>query len=214
MRRRNRRANGAAAPAFVPLSKQHAAVTQPHAGDFDRRGHPVQHDDLVRPVELIRLGRRKPILAVVESTPEVRALPSAGITRPQRYHDPVRHPPRPSPDGDGEAATSARGGSPPITRTTVPACRAQLPRRIETGARVGCFPAPRGLPRFSAESASATSLSRPAQTSLALRPVGLLSRPRRPLSQGFSWRRTEDRAVFARGRRLVFGRSVSMIAIA
>ena len=34
-------------------------------------------------------------------------------------------------------------------------------------------------------SASATSLSRPAQASLELRPVGSLNRPRRPLSQGF-----------------------------
>ena len=35
-------------------------------------------------------------------------------------------------------------------------------------------------------SASALSLSRPAQTSLTLRPIGLLSRPRRPLSRGSS----------------------------
>src|ERR1700730_10862951 len=35
-------------------------------------------------------------------------------------------------------------------------------------------------------SASALSLSRPAQASLALRPIGLLSRPRRPLSRGSS----------------------------
>jgi hypothetical protein len=35
-------------------------------------------------------------------------------------------------------------------------------------------------------SASALSLSRPAQASLALRPAGLLSRPRRPLSRGSS----------------------------
>src|SRR4051794_26020420 len=42
-----------------------------------------------------------------------------------------------------------------------------------------------GLPRNSGGSASATSLSRPAQASLALRPVGLLNRPRRPLSRGF-----------------------------
>ena len=41
------------------------------------------------------------------------------------------------------------------------------------------------LPRFPAGSASTTSLSRPAQASLALRPVGSLSRPRRPLSRGF-----------------------------
>ena len=53
-----------------------------------------------------------------------------------------------------------------------------LPRRIETGARVGCFPVPRGLPRISGGSASATSLSRPAQASLALRPAGSLNRPK------------------------------------
>ena len=68
-----------------------------------------------------------------------------------------------------------------------------LPRRIETGARVGSFPVPRGLPRISGGSASATSLSRPAQASLALRPAGSLNRPRRPLSQGF------DRAGYPAG---------------
>ena len=57
--------------------------------------------------------------------------------------------------------------------------------------RDGCLcrllPRSRGLPRFPGGSASATSLSRPAQASLALRPAGLLSRPRRPLSRGFDW---------------------------
>ena len=46
-----------------------------------------------------------------------------------------------------------------------------LPRRIETGAYVDCFPIPRGLPRYSSGSASTTSLSRPAQASLAVRPL-------------------------------------------
>jgi transposase len=39
-----------------------------------------------------------------------------------------------------------------------------------------------GLPRYSGGSASMTSLSRPAQALLTLRPAGLLNRPRRPLS--------------------------------
>ena len=60
-----------------------------------------------------------------------------------------------------------------------------LPRRTETGALVGYFPVPRGLPRYSGGSASASSLSRPAQASLALRPTGSLGRPRRPSSRGF-----------------------------
>ena len=60
-----------------------------------------------------------------------------------------------------------------------------LPRWTAAGASVGCFPAACSLPRNSGGSASTTSLSRPAQASLALRPAGLLNRPRRPLSRGF-----------------------------
>ena len=46
------------------------------------------------------------------------------------------------------------------------------------------LPCPRGLPQTRDGSASASHLSRPAQTSLALRPDGSLNRPRRPLSRG------------------------------
>jgi hypothetical protein len=59
-----------------------------------------------------------------------------------------------------------------------------LPRRIVTGASVDCFPIPRGLPLYAVGSASTTSLSRPAQALLALRPAGSLGCPRQPLSQG------------------------------
>ena len=59
------------------------------------------------------------------------------------------------------------------------------PRRIETGARVDCYPVSRGLPRSLGGSASALSLSRPGQASLALRPARAPNRPRRPLSRGF-----------------------------
>src|SRR5215210_8403611 len=47
------------------------------------------------------------------------------------------------------------------------------------------LPRSHGLPRFPGGSASASSLSRPAQASPALRPAGLLNRPRQPLSRGF-----------------------------
>src|SRR5258708_37569098 len=40
------------------------------------------------------------------------------------------------------------------------------------------LPCPRGLPRLTGGSASTTSLSRPAQASLALRPARLLARPK------------------------------------
>ena len=46
------------------------------------------------------------------------------------------------------------------------------------------LPCPRGLPQTRDGSASASHLSRPAQTSFALRPDGSLNRPRRPLSRG------------------------------
>ena len=83
--------------------------------------------------------------------------------------------PLPSPDD----------GSPPITRTTFPTCRAHYP-----GGSSGCacrlLPRSCSLPQMAGGSASALSLSRPAQASLTLRPAGSLSRPRRPLSRGSS----------------------------
>ena len=84
-----------------------------------------------------------------------------------------------------EVATLATDGSPPITRTTFPTCRAHYP-----GGSNGCvcrlLPRSCSLPQMAGGSASALSLSRPAQASLALRPAGSLSHPRRPLSRGSS----------------------------
>jgi hypothetical protein len=83
-----------------------------------------------------------------------------------------------------EAATLANNGAPPITRTTFPTCRAH------PGGSSGCacrlLPRSCGLPRLAGGSASALSLSRPAQASLTLRPVGSLSHRRWPLSRGSS----------------------------
>ena len=84
-----------------------------------------------------------------------------------------------------EAATLARHGSPPLTRSPVSTCCAHLPRWTSPGASVGCFPGPCCLPRTPAGSASTTSLSRPAQALHTLRPVDSLDRQKRPLSQGF-----------------------------
>jgi hypothetical protein len=86
---------------------------------------------------------------------------------------------------DVEAATLALDGSPPITRNTFPTCRAHYP-----GGSSGCtcrlLPHSYSLPQMAGGSASALSLSRPAQASHMLRPTGSLSRPRRPLSRGSS----------------------------
>ncbi len=45
--------------ARIGAHEQHAAVAEPDMRHLDRRRHAVQHDDLMRPVELLRLARRK-----------------------------------------------------------------------------------------------------------------------------------------------------------
>jgi hypothetical protein len=139
-----------------------------------------------RLISMVLIGiRQSPILGFFESTPEVRVLCSTGITRHQHSYDPVRLPPGPPSENDVEAATLIPNGSPPITCITFPTCCAHYP-----GGSNGCtcrrLPHSRGLPQMTGWSASALSLSRPAQASHALPPVELLSRPRRPLSRGFS----------------------------
>jgi hypothetical protein len=113
------------------------------------------------------------------------ALSSASITRLQRSYDPVRLPPWPPPVATLRPLPLALDESPPITRTTFPTCRAHYP-----GGSSGCacrlLPRSYSLPQMAGGSASALSLSRPAQASHMLRPTGLLSRPRRPLSRGSS----------------------------
>src|SRR5215208_5221741 len=89
-------------------------------------------------------------------------------------------------------AASATLGLPAPVETGLPRLRASPFQRAVPNTpadRDGCLcrllPRSRGLPRFPGGSASATSLSRPPQASRALRPAGLLNRPRRPLSRGF-----------------------------
>jgi hypothetical protein len=119
-----------------------------------------------------------------KGAPEVRVLPSTRVTRLHQYYDPVRLPFRPSPEATLRPLPSPKRVS-PVACITLPACRAHYP-----GGSDGCarrlLPHPCCLPRIAGGSASASSLSRPAQASLTLRPAGLLSRPRRPLSRGFS----------------------------
>ena len=84
-------------------------------------------------------------LAIFESTPEVRVLSSAGITRPQRSYDPVRLPPEPPPDATLRPLPSPGRVSPdyPHHLSDVPC---PLPRRIERVHRVDCFPARAAFP--------------------------------------------------------------------
>jgi hypothetical protein len=114
---------------------------------------------------------------------------SRGPSLPRSYPASTVLCPRPTPVRSA-AKTTLRPRPPtarvsPVTRITLPACRAHYP-----GGSNGCarrlLPHPCGLPRFAGGSASASLLSRPAQALLTLRPVGSLSRPKRPLSRGFS----------------------------
>jgi len=119
------------------------------------------------------------------SVPEVGALPSTGITRLRQYYDPVRLPPRTvRPSLTLRAATPRPGWASPVTRPTFPTCCAHYPGGSD---RCMCrlLPCLCCLPQNSGGSASASSLSRPAQASLTLRPAGWLNRPWRPLSRGF-----------------------------
>ena len=121
--------------------------------------------------------RQSPLLAVFESASEVRALSSAGITRPHRSYDPVRLPPGPLPNTQRRSRDLRPRGSPPITRITLPTCRSHYPDG-SNGCVCRLLPRPPGLPRCSGGSASISSLSRPAQALLTLRPAGSLNRPK------------------------------------
>jgi len=82
------------------------------------------------------VGTRCPLLLTL---PEVRALSSAGITRPQRSYDPVRLPPWPPPFATLRPLPSPLTGLPPLPeppfRRAVPTTPAD-----RAGACVDCFP--------------------------------------------------------------------------
>ena len=81
----------------------------------------------------------------LQSAPEVRALSSASITRPQRSYGPLRLPSNPPPVRRRGCQPQSRRVSPddPHRLSNVPC---PVPRRIETGACVDCFPAHTAFP--------------------------------------------------------------------
>ena len=109
------------------------------------------------------------------------SLPSAGITRLQRYCGPFRHPAWPGLPLTGCRLARARhlAGFPALR--LLPSsmhATASTPAK-PTGARVAGFPTVASLPRDSGGSAFAWPVSRPARRSPALRPARSLNRPRR-----------------------------------
>jgi len=75
----------------------------------------------------LQAHRQSPHLVRFEHAPEVRVLPSTGVTRLQQYYDPVRLPHEPMPLRTVEAATLVQRGSPPLAQPPVSTCRAPYP---------------------------------------------------------------------------------------
>ena len=125
---------------------------------------------------------------ITTSSPSRKHTRSQGPSLRRRYPassvDPVRLPPCPPPHATLELRAPTETGLPRLL--VPPAQRAELTTPTDrAGACVDCFPVPRGLPRISGGSASTTSLSRPAQASLALRPASLLAHHAWALLRGF-----------------------------
>ena len=70
-----------------------------------------------------------PITVTFESIPEVRVLPSTGVTRLQRSYYPVRLPPMPPPEATLRPLPSHQTGLPRLPEPPFRPC--PLPRRIE-----------------------------------------------------------------------------------
>jgi hypothetical protein len=105
------------------------------------------------------------------------ALPGIDATMPLSDSRSGRHP------LDGfEGRSLALAGLPRLPAPPFPRAVSNTPADREEACR--SLPRSRGLPRFPGGSASTLALSRPARTSLTLRPIGSLDRPRRPLSRG------------------------------
>src|SRR5947207_5719052 len=117
---------------------------------------PLKHPDLYW---CFQAHRQSPLLSFFKSTSEARVLPSAGITRPQRYRDPLRLPslaviltttleaqPPPFPD------------LPQLPRP--PSLHAVLTTPVDRTGACRFLPCSRGLPRLTGGSASTTSLLR------------------------------------------------------
>src|SRR3954468_15488331 len=90
--------------------------------------------------------RQSPHLSSFTSTPEVRVLSSAGVTRPQWSYNPLRLPDWPSPlRATFGGATSTSPGYPPLAQITFSACRAHYPGGPEQ-VLVGSFPVRAAFP--------------------------------------------------------------------
>src|SRR5258705_3361111 len=103
---------------------------------------------------------------------ELRSLPSTGVTRPERYYEPLRHPRAPglSLAGVRLVIPDHALGLPVLPALSLCTCCRQYPGAA-TGRTLRSFkPAVSGFPDMAVGSACTSSFSRLAQRSLTLRP--------------------------------------------
>src|SRR4029077_630607 len=95
-------------------------------------------------------------LAIFESTPEVRVLSSASVTRLQRSYDPVRLPPVPPPEATLRPLPSHQTGLPRLPESPFPRAVPTTPAD-RAGALVDCFPPHGAFPKWQGGRASPVS---------------------------------------------------------
>src|SRR5260221_4283513 len=104
---------------------------------------------------------------------ELRSLPSTGVTRLQRYYEPLRHPRAPSLSLTGLRLVIAYHalGLPRFRALSLCTCRRQYPGAVAGRNLRSTRPAISAFPDMAVGSAYTSSFSRLAQRSLALRPA-------------------------------------------
>jgi len=150
---------------------------------------------------VIRLIANLPFVVASCVRLQLRLLPSAGVTRFQRYYEPLRHPSQP-----GLSLASCQLIRPAITAGTSrvasgPHCLhavANTPAGLLELVRSYCS-TNFGLPRYRGGSAPALTVSGPVQRSLTLRPARLPSRLATLYTRGFSSLVASTAALIATG---------------
>ena len=106
---------------------------------------------------------------------ELRSLPSTGVTRLQRYYEPLRHPRAPSLSLAGVRLVIADHalGLPVFRASSLCTCRRHYPGAASGRIALLIHPAVSAFPERVVGSACALSFSRLARRSLALRPAHL-----------------------------------------
>jgi hypothetical protein len=131
-----------------------------------------------RPDHLPECIGQRPISSpqLLPEHPEPGLLPSTGITRLQRYYEPLRLPPRPLLQEERcRSATPAPRGASRVATHSVSTCRLHYPGESSGRMAVSSHPDAAAFPVLAAGRHSRLRLSRPAQSSLTLRPADLLA---------------------------------------